>query len=181
MKSTPLVEKFKKLNLISPPGEALDLGCGAGEDAVALAEMGFNVTAVDRNTEEISNRKGSLPISVITSDIMDFNIENGKYNIIIANNVLSFLDSKDKVYEIIKAISSGLLHGGIMYITIFGPKDAWAKEDKKMTFISYDEATAFLESLGLTSIHRLTEEGLGPVRPAGIKYWHIHRFLYKKP
>jgi len=50
-----------------------------------------------------------------------------------------------------------------------------------MTFIEYDEATAFLESLGLISIHRLTEEGLGPLMKGGIKYWHIHRFLYKNP
>src|SRR3989344_4888841 len=174
MTSTLLIEKFTKLNLLSPPGEVLDLGCGAGDDAIVLAEMGFNVVAVDKNTEEISKRKGNLPISIVTSDIRDFNIENEKYNIIIANNVLPFLGSKDDVYETIKAITGGLLSGGIMYITLFGPKDAWAKEDKNMTFIEYDEAISFLGSLGLTPIHRLTEEGLGPLMKGEIKYWHIH-------
>lgn len=183
MTSTLLVELLERLKLISAPGQALDLGCGQGADAIALAERGFQVTAVDKNTKEISKNKKNLPITVVESNMQNFLIENDKYNIIIAINSLPFLSSKDEVYKIIEDLSKGLKQKGLLYITLFGPKDAWAKEKKNMTFIGYDEAIDFLGSLGLSPIHRLTEEGLGPVISAGIagiKYWHIHRFLYQK-
>jgi len=181
MIKSPLVEQLKNLNLISVPGLALDLGCGDGGDSIALAEVGLNVVAIDKRTEEIVERKGDLTISVVTSDIRDFKIEKEKYNLIIAKNVLPFLGSKEESYQTIRSISEGLLPGGSMYLTLFGPKDAWAMEKSNMNFIDYDEAVSFLNSLGLISIHRLTEEGLGPLKSGGIKYWHIHRFLYKKP
>ncbi|BCB88813.1 hypothetical protein Psuf_061260 [Phytohabitans suffuscus] len=36
-----------------PPGEALDLGCGAGGDALRLARQGWRVTAVDIATTAV--------------------------------------------------------------------------------------------------------------------------------
>lgn len=36
--------------LVRPGGEVLDLACGAGRHSVALARLGFEVSAVDRDT-----------------------------------------------------------------------------------------------------------------------------------
>ncbi|HEX4505168.1 MAG TPA: methyltransferase domain-containing protein [Alphaproteobacteria bacterium] len=54
-------------------GRALDLGCGAGLQSVALAEMKFDVTAVDSSRkllDELSTRGSGLPIRTIEGDIM---------------------------------------------------------------------------------------------------------------
>jgi len=45
---------------------ALDLGCGSGFQSLALAELGFAVTAVDtcrRLLDELDSRKGGLPVA----------------------------------------------------------------------------------------------------------------------
>ncbi|OII65619.1 hypothetical protein BJP40_16450 [Streptomyces sp. CC53] len=42
-----------------PPGRALDLGCGAGGNALALAERGWRVTAVDLAPRAIASTRAS--------------------------------------------------------------------------------------------------------------------------
>lgn len=52
--------------------EALDLGCGPGAQSVALAELGFSVTAIDANAQllaELSNHAGNLPIRTVLHDL----------------------------------------------------------------------------------------------------------------
>ncbi len=52
--------------------EALDLGCGPGAQSVALAELGFSVTAIDANAqllEELRNHAGNLPIRTVLHDL----------------------------------------------------------------------------------------------------------------
>ena len=63
-------EPNKLLQIILPQlksgSEFLDLGCGAGIDAIFMVENGFIVTAVDNSQEKISmlkeaiNNKGDL-------------------------------------------------------------------------------------------------------------------------
>lgn len=52
--------------------EAVDLGCGPGAQSVALAELGFSVTAIDANAqllEELRNHAGKLPIRTVLHDL----------------------------------------------------------------------------------------------------------------
>ncbi|AUX45101.1 SAM-dependent methyltransferase [Sorangium cellulosum] len=53
---------------------ALDLGCGSGFQSIALAELGFKVTAVDlseRLLGELAARRGQLAIEVVRGDLLD--------------------------------------------------------------------------------------------------------------
>src|SRR5260370_27929100 len=52
--------------------EALDLGCGPGAQSVALAELGFSVTAIDANAQlldELRNHADNLPIRTVLHDL----------------------------------------------------------------------------------------------------------------
>ena len=54
-------------------GIALDLGCGSGFQAIALARMGFTVTGIDLSPAllaELAAQKGDLPICLIHDDLM---------------------------------------------------------------------------------------------------------------
>ncbi len=53
-------------------GKALDLGCGPGSQSIALAQLGFSITAIDANAqllEELGQHATGLPIRTIQHDL----------------------------------------------------------------------------------------------------------------
>lgn len=59
-----------------PPCKALDLGCGAGHYAIALAELGFRMTGIDFSETAIdmareNARKRGVECRFITADVLD--------------------------------------------------------------------------------------------------------------
>lgn len=53
-------------------GKALDLGCGPGSQSIALAQLGFSVTAIDANAqllEELGQHATGLPIHTTQYDL----------------------------------------------------------------------------------------------------------------
>lgn len=69
--------RFFFVNQIQPTksGLAVDLGAGPGFQSIPLAQLGFRVLAVDlsrRLLEELHCRCGSLPITPIHGDLMNF-------------------------------------------------------------------------------------------------------------
>src|SRR5262249_44279714 len=83
---------------------ALDLGCGSGGDSIYLKSRGYIVTSVD--IEPYFDE-------AVVSDIRNYNIEKGKYSLIICNNVLPFIKNKDEVEKIIRNIIQGLKISGV--------------------------------------------------------------------
>jgi tellurite methyltransferase len=83
---TPLlVETAKELT----PGTALDLACGAGRNALWLAERGWQVTAVDGASVAIETLRAraverSLPIAAHVADLekAEFEIEPSRWDLI---------------------------------------------------------------------------------------------------
>jgi SAM-dependent methyltransferase len=61
------------LPLLPAPGEALDLACGEGRNAVFLARRGWRVTAVDRSAAGLAKaaklaREQDIPVEAMTRD-----------------------------------------------------------------------------------------------------------------
>lgn len=159
-------------------GNFLDLGCGTGSEPAFAAESGFTVTAVDRNplTEEVPN------ITFVQSLIEDFVIEEGKYDVIFADNALPFL-TKDNAKKVLIDASSKIKPDGTMSFTLFGANDAWAKDENmssKMNFWDREEAYSFVKGLNLPVYRTDDEEGFAPTMKGEIKYWHIFKFILKK-
>jgi tellurite methyltransferase len=70
-----------------PPGSALDLACGAGRNALHLARLGWNVTAVDSSAAAIRllrERSAGLTVDARVADLEagEFVIEPHTYDLI---------------------------------------------------------------------------------------------------
>ena len=187
MNQSIIVKKLYRDELIGNTGYALDLGFGKSQDALELAGHGFILDTVDSDEQVVKtlgdecskDANKNLKINIYHQKIEDFEIKKEKYDCIIASNSLPFIESKEKVKEIIKNIVSGLKSDGCFYITLFGIKDAWI-DKKNMSFWEYDEIKNILDSLDVNFYHNTIEEGYGRTMKGDIKYWNVFKFIYIK-
>jgi len=82
---------------IVEPGKALDMGCGAGRNALYLSQLGFDVTAVDANPSAIGMLRSIIEqeaIDNIEARIYDINEADlsATYDFIACTVTLMFLD-----------------------------------------------------------------------------------------
>jgi tellurite methyltransferase len=65
-----------------PPGRALDLACGAGRHATYLAQLGWQVTAVDSSPAALAHLPPSIDARLVDLERGEFAIEPGAYDLI---------------------------------------------------------------------------------------------------
>ena len=105
---------------LQPGNRVLDLMCGYGRHAIALAKAGMDVTAVDNLTEyidEINKTRDAekLQVTTIRQSIIDYK-PKGQFELVICmGNSLNFFDSND-VMKIFSMVSSCLVTGGHLLI-----------------------------------------------------------------
>lgn len=112
--------------------KVLDLGCGEGKDSFFLAKQGFEVTAVDLSEEGIKKlkkfaKKEKLKIKTEVSDIKSYLANCKKFDVILAMNILQFIDQKN-IRPVIKKIKSKTKPGGLNVIASFIAENLQQKE-----------------------------------------------------
>lgn len=105
---------------LQPGSNVLDLMCGYGRHAIALAKKGMNVTAVDNlvdYTNEISEtaEKEQLPLRVINADVISYKIDDNFDLVLCMGNSLNFFDAADTI-KLLGNISAHLKPGGHLLI-----------------------------------------------------------------
>jgi 2-polyprenyl-3-methyl-5-hydroxy-6-metoxy-1,4-benzoquinol methylase len=112
-----------------PKGKVLDLGCGQGRDALALARLGYQVTGVDISAVGISKMlhqamKENLQIEGIIADIYHFNIDSS-YDIILFDSMFHFYKrDKERETSLLEKIMNQLKVGGLLCIIVSKSKTA---------------------------------------------------------
>lgn len=105
-----LCSRFSQLKSLT----ALDLGCGEGLNAVGLAKLGAEVTAVDRQvamierTRKLANKEKAIIITEVNK-IQDFQSDT-KYDIVLFTHVLHFIPSENReriVQKVVDLIKTG--------------------------------------------------------------------------
>lgn len=98
-------------------GTAIDLGCGPGFQSVALAQLGFGVTAIDTSDKllaELDARKGDLPIGAVKGDIRALAglVDPGAGAVVCMGDTLTHLGSKGEAARLLADVYRVLAPGG---------------------------------------------------------------------
>jgi len=103
-------------------GKALDLGAGSGFQSLALAELGFEVLAVDTSEallEELRSRAGERRIQPVLGDMRDPTAYAGKGPFEVAvcmGDTLPHLRSHEEVGALFRGVRGALEGGGILIL-----------------------------------------------------------------
>lgn len=93
---------FVKSNLTKNHLKILEVGCGNGYLAKSLLEVGFQVTAIDKEMDCVASAK-ALGIEAIQSDILDFNTD-GLFDVVLFTRSLHHIGPLDKVLVKVKSL-----------------------------------------------------------------------------
>jgi tellurite methyltransferase len=174
--------KHVVVNQTSTPGSdmAIDIGCGAGNEAVDLLSRGWTVTALDKELSAIQATK-DLAASTCTENLhmMHLSIEQlsalPRANFVHSFHTLQLCKPRefDRVWQmIVSAINSG----GIFAGTFFGLQDDWVQTGDAIGLGIDELRTRFIEFdvLKMQEIDRI-----GPVH-LGQKHWNYIEVIGQK-
>lgn len=150
-----------------PAGRVLSLGEGEGRNAVYLAELGFQVLAVDSSAvglakaQRLAKSRG-VTIETQVADLADYDIQPGSWDVII-----SFFCHAPSVVRkpLHRKVVRGLCADGVFVLEAYTPAQLELKtggpptKDQMMSLISLQEELAGLDFIHGIEIVRNVVEG----------------------
>lgn len=100
-----------------PPGRALDLACGLGRHSLALARLGWRVTAIDSSPTAINRLRSDAAAESLSIDTQLADLEAGEFSI--AGEAYDLI--ADFFYlqrDLFPQIAAGVRPGGLFVATI---------------------------------------------------------------
>lgn len=172
------VKKFIKLNV--EPGNAVELGCGAGRDTVCLIKNGWNVLAIDR--ENVESR---IAAKLSEEELKQFKflkqkfeyIELEKNNLVVANFSLPFCN-KNNFKELWNKIDDSILKDGYFVGNFFGINDEWKSTKEEMTFLTKEQVIELFKDFEIIEFKEVEKDGTTGL--GKMKHWHIFNVIAKK-
>lgn len=168
---------------ISLPKVAVDVGCGAGRDALHLAEIGFTVHAYDKSDVAITRLKELCPLhlnEMLFPEVCTFDqFEYPRSSLVSACSSLFFCPSELFPHAWLK-ITQSILHGGVFCGHFMGPNDSWAKMARGditvHTCANLDEL--FKHTFRIVDVYEHNSEGTTLVGKK--KHWHTYSVVAQK-
>lgn len=172
------VKKFIELNV--KPGNAIELGCGAGRDTIYLIKNGWNVLAIDR--EDVSSR---IQSKLNKEEVKKFkfsqqkfeNIKLEKNNLVVANFSIPFCN-KNNFKELWNKINNSILKDGYFVGNFFGNNDEWKSTKEEMIFMTKKQVLELFENFEIIEIKEVEKDNLTGL--GKIKHWHMFNVIAKK-
>lgn len=179
---TPFLLKTLSLpNLVK--GSVLELGCGSGRDTVELLKQGWNVIAVDKSEEGISNLKKIVPengtIDCRLESFEEMSLSSHLFDLVYSRYSLSFCQRESWISVWNKIVNS-MKKGSFISMHLFGVNDGFkdSKRHGSMTFFSKEDVKELL--VGFEVIFNHEEEDDKESAVGQMKHWHVFTIVAKK-
>jgi SAM-dependent methyltransferase len=108
------------------PLEVLDIGCGAGRNAIPLAQEGHRVTGIDRSPAMLeAARQGALRAGVsercrfLPGDMDSFEAGEGKFDLVVAHGVWNLADSDEVFLQAVARAGRAARGGASLFVFTF--------------------------------------------------------------
>ena len=155
---------------------AIDLGCGSGNETVYMIKNGIKVLAVDRqlNQDFILNRLSDNEKKMISFKESSFeNVELPRTNLLTAFFSIPFCNPNN-FDELWNKIYNSIEDDGFLVGQLFGDRDAWNVVDSINTF-PIDKVKEYLKGYKIIKL-----EEVEYVRESDNKKWHFYDIIAQK-
>ena len=162
------------------PSNAIELGCGAGNDTVYLIKNGWNVIAIDREDVKtrITKRLNKEQLKKFEFQRQNFEtIKLQQNNLIVANYCLPFCN-KNCFEELWSKVSASIITEGYFIGNFFGEKDSWSENKREMTFLTKEQVKYLFKEFEIVQFKEIEKDGLTGM--GKMKHWHIYNIIAKK-
>ncbi|MDQ7010959.1 MAG: nitroreductase family protein [Mariprofundaceae bacterium] len=136
-------------------GPAFDIGCGPGTQAIALARLGFEVTAVDVAGAAIEGAEkraaeAGVTIDFTAGDILSMDIDR-RFDLVLDRGVLHCFADEERRRKYIARIRHWLKPGGILLLKCFSHEET-REEGPPCRFSPDDIRTMFREGFTIVEL-----------------------------
>ena len=172
--------KFLIDSLNLKPTNAIDLGCGQGNDTVYLINNDFKVLGIDKeNVEDIIrarlSEKKQGDFTFEKQKLEDLKIPNT--DLIIANFSLSFC--KKEYFKLMwQKIVESININGYFVGTIFGINDSWNKKYRDMSFFDKEDVKRLFNKFKIIVFEEIENDK--PTALGEEKHWHFYNIIAQK-
>lgn len=176
-KASRLLSEFFKLKLDNnlKGKNAIDMGCGAGNDTVFLLEKGFEVTAIDSETQvkEILSKRteNQQNLNVVIDDFSK--VQLPKADLINANSSLFFV--KKDFSAMLQNVLESINKKGYFVGNFLGKEDDW---NKSKTTLDKDELLNYFSKFKI--VYYSEEKYYKDTLTKKNKFWHVYNIIAQK-
>jgi len=163
------------------PGEAVDLGCGTGQDTAELLRRGWTVLAVDAEAEAIRRlRARDLGDAAerLTTEVARFEDAHWHHADLVNSSWALPFCPPARFGDVWARVVASIRPGGRFSGHLFGDRDGWVGEHD-ITFHTRTQAEELLSSLELERFDEVEEDSTTAVGDP--KHWHVFHVVARKP
>lgn len=161
---------------LEPGARVLDLCCGYGRHALALAQRGYGVAGLDLSTYHLrlarrAAREAGVRVRWVHSDMREIPFENEFDAAINMFSSFAYFESEEEDYRVLAAVSRALKPGGRFFIDTMN-REWLVRRFQESDWRRYDDGLIVMERRKLDLLRSRIESEWTMITPGGRRRQH---------